>query len=65
MDAVGQSGGLWLLWKSGIGDVTIVDSSNQFIHARVVDGLDVLHIIAVYAAPSATRRADGVDFGNS
>lgn len=31
VDAAGQSGGLWLLWRSVIGTVSIVVSSNQFI----------------------------------
>ncbi|KAG7591715.1 Zinc finger CCHC-type [Arabidopsis thaliana x Arabidopsis arenosa] len=57
VDAVGQSGGLWLLWKSEIGEVTIVESSNQFIHAKIVDGENIVHLVAVYAAPSASRRS--------
>lgn len=32
VDAIGQSGGLWLLWREGIGDVEIVESSDQFIY---------------------------------
>ncbi|XP_010463327.1 PREDICTED: uncharacterized protein LOC104743994 [Camelina sativa] len=57
VDAVGQSGGLWLLWRSGIGVVTVVNSSDQYIHARIVDGLEVVHLIAVYAAPTVSRRS--------
>ena len=57
VDAVGQSGGLWMLWRSGVGDVTIVESSDQFIHAKFVNGLERINIIAVYAAPSASRRS--------
>lgn len=48
---------LWLLWRSGIGDVKIVSSTNQFIHAKLVDGVEVLHLIVVYAAPSESRRS--------
>ncbi|KAG7542942.1 Ribonuclease H-like superfamily [Arabidopsis thaliana x Arabidopsis arenosa] len=48
VDAVGQSGGLWLLWRTEIGDVTIIDSTDQYIHARVVTGEEVMHLIAVY-----------------
>lgn len=43
VDAIGQSGGLWLLWRTGIEDVEIVKSSNQFIYARVVNELEVLN----------------------
>ena len=57
VDAVGQSGGLWMLWRSGVGDVTIVESSDQFIHAKFVNGLERINIIVVYAAPSASRRS--------
>lgn len=57
VDAVGQSGGLWLLWKAEVGEVPIVNSSTQFIHARIVNGVEVLHLVAVYAAPSVSRRS--------
>lgn len=57
VDAIGQSGGLWLLWRSEIGEVTIVKSSDQFIYATMVKGEEVLHLIVVYAAPSVSRRS--------
>lgn len=57
VDAVGQSGGLWLLWRSEAGMVEIVEATDQFIHAKVVNGLDILHLIVVYAAPTASRRS--------
>nr|ABW81176.1 non-LTR reverse transcriptase [Arabidopsis cebennensis] len=57
VDVVGQSGGLWLLWKAEVGEVTIVNSSSQFIHARIVNGVEALHLVTVYAAPSASRRS--------
>lgn len=57
IDAVGQSGGLWLLWRNGIGSVTIVASSDQFIYAKVGEGLEVLHLVVVYAAPTVSRRS--------
>ncbi|XP_010463046.1 PREDICTED: uncharacterized protein LOC104774305 [Camelina sativa] len=37
--------------------VDIVESSDQFIHARVVNGAEVVHVIAVYAAPTVSRRS--------
>ncbi|KAG7585751.1 Pentatricopeptide repeat [Arabidopsis thaliana x Arabidopsis arenosa] len=52
-----QSGGLWLLWRTGVGEVSIVESTDQFIHAKVVNGLEIIHIIVVYAAPSVSRRS--------
>ncbi|XP_010424324.1 PREDICTED: uncharacterized protein LOC104709399 [Camelina sativa] len=55
--SVGQLGGLWLLWRTRIGDVPVLDCSDQHIHARIVDGTDVLHFIAVYADPSVSRRS--------
>ncbi|KAG7578919.1 Reverse transcriptase domain [Arabidopsis thaliana x Arabidopsis arenosa] len=57
VDAIGQSGGLWLLWKSEIGEVTILQSTDQFIHATVVNGTEALNLIVVYAAPSVSRRS--------
>lgn len=57
MDAVGQSGGLRLLWRSGIGNVTVVESSDQFIHARLVNETEVLNLVVVYAAPTVSRRS--------
>lgn len=36
VDAVGQSGGLWLLWRSETGEVEIVASSDLFIFAKVM-----------------------------
>jgi len=57
VDARGQSGGIWLLWKSEVGDVSIVESAEQFIHAKVGNGLAAIHLLAVYAAPSVSRRS--------
>lgn len=57
VDSVGQSGGLWLLWRSGGGVVTIVESSEQFIYTQVSDGAEILHLVVVYAAPTVSRRS--------
>lgn len=54
---MGQSGGLWLLWRSEVGDVEIVKFSDQYIYARIVKDQEVLNLIAVYAAPSPSRRS--------
>lgn len=57
VDAAGQSGGLWLLWRSEVGVVEVVKSTDQFIHAKLVKDMDILQLIVVYAAPSASRRS--------
>ena len=57
VDAVGQSGGLWFLWKSEVEEVEIVDHADQFIHAKVTKEQVSLHLIVVYAAPTVSRRS--------
>ncbi|KAG7547784.1 Ribonuclease H domain [Arabidopsis suecica] len=54
VDATGQSGGLWLLWRSDVGEVEILESSDQFIHAKVTQGEETMHLVAVYAAPTVS-----------
>ncbi|KAL8153540.1 hypothetical protein V2J09_011300 [Rumex salicifolius] len=34
VDAQGQNGGVWLLWRSDIGQITIMNSLPQFIHVK-------------------------------
>lgn len=38
VDDVGQSGGIWLLWRARIGDMSIVESSKQFIAVKLQNG---------------------------
>ncbi|XP_023636052.1 uncharacterized protein LOC17881393 [Capsella rubella] len=57
VDAARQSGGLWLLWRNGIGTVDVVHLTKQFIHATVVNGTEMVNVIVVYAVPSASRRS--------
>ena len=57
VDAIGQSGGIWLLWRDQAGVITVVESSDQFVHVKVVVGMDTIHLIAVYAAPTVSRRS--------
>ncbi|CAA7045922.1 unnamed protein product [Microthlaspi erraticum] len=57
VDAAGQSGGLWLFWRSWIGNVTVIESSDQIIQACVVNGEEMLNLIIIYAAPSVIRRS--------
>ena len=56
VDACGQSGGLWLLWRSEIGVLEVIKSSDQFTFARVGSRTEVINLIVVYAAPSPSRR---------
>ncbi|KAL8142905.1 hypothetical protein V2J09_015937 [Rumex salicifolius] len=58
VDVQGQSGGVWLLWRQCSTVVKIANSSNQFIHATVDFGEGIVNLIAMYAAPSPTRRHD-------
>ena len=57
VDAIGQSGGIWILWRDQLGVITVLESSDQFIHVKGVFGTETLHIIAVYAAPTVSRRS--------
>lgn len=57
VDAAGQSGGMWLMWRSGIWDVVIVASSDQYIYAKVTNGTKSLNLVVVYAAPSVSHRS--------
>lgn len=57
VDAAGHSGGLWVLWRTGIGDVVVMDSSDQFIHITITNGTEKLNLIVVYAAPTVSRRS--------
>ena len=56
-DVVGQSGGIWPLWRSSVGEIEIIESSSQFVFARLQNGEEKLNLIIVYAAPSASRRS--------
>ncbi|XP_023643350.1 uncharacterized protein LOC111831938 [Capsella rubella] len=40
-----------------IGEMTIVESTNQFIHTKVVNEGEVINWIVVYAAPTASKRS--------
>ena len=57
VDFIGKSGGLWLLWRTKVGVVTVVESSDQYIHATVKKDAEVVHLIVVYAAPIVNRRS--------
>ncbi|KFK31800.1 hypothetical protein AALP_AA6G160500 [Arabis alpina] len=52
-----KSGGLWLLWRSSVGNVVILEAFDQFIHAKVGEGLESIHLVVVYAAPTVCRQS--------
>lgn len=58
VDAQGQSEGIWLLWREDKVEVEVdvVHCHQQFIHARVKVGRNLLHLIPVYACPTPSRR---------
>lgn len=55
--AQGQSGGFWLLWDSAYWNLTILNSSSQWVHAEVkVHGASSWFITIVYGCPHFARR---------
>ena len=58
VDAEGYSGGIWCLWDSSIGMVTILERNSQFIHLRVSSNKGVWELTVIYASPQPlVRRA--------
>ena len=57
VDALGFSGGIWLLWSSHV-NVTIAQSHHQFIHAEIkwVKHGKSTFLTAVYGSPSPSTR---------
>ncbi|KAL8162337.1 hypothetical protein V2J09_013826 [Rumex salicifolius] len=56
VDAQGQSGGIWLLWKSEVGNVMIEHSISQFVHAKIENYGEVVNLMMVYAARALHHR---------
>lgn len=57
MDARGFSGGIWVLWKSHIGSVRVVDRCSQIISIIIKDSNGVSWALsAVYASPTPSIR---------
>ena len=56
VEAVGFSGGIWLLWQAGL-EVTILINHRQYIHLQVSDtrGL-ITWVTAIYASPVPSLR---------
>lgn len=52
-----QEWSLWLLWREEVGELEVVKSSDQYIHARIGSRTEVINLIVVYAAPSPNRRS--------
>lgn len=57
VEAVGFSGGIWILWREGV-HIEVLVSHKQFVHMEVVDNDDhkAFLLTAVYSSPSATLR---------
>lgn len=58
VEAVGFSGGLWLLWDDVDFSLDILATGDQFIHARVVParGEDLWFLTGVYGSPRLSDR---------
>ncbi|CAL1361959.1 unnamed protein product [Linum trigynum] len=59
VDALGFSGGIWLLWNEAEFNISRVDSQAQFIHvlaARTGRPEDKWNLTAVYANPAPIQR---------
>ncbi|CAN1187241.1 Putative ribonuclease H protein At1g65750 [Linum perenne] len=56
-DAIGFSGGVWLLWDPLVVSLNIMEFGPQFVHAKgsLADGSSFF-LTAVYASPRATSR---------
>lgn len=57
VDAIGFSGGIWVLWRNPIQVfVSVID--DQFIHMKVAHDCEVWWLTAVYANPMEIKKAD-------
>lgn len=56
-DAIGHSGGIWVLWDPFISTVNIISHSNQFVHMQV-NGKNQTpwYLTAIYGAPQFAKR---------
>lgn len=53
----GRAAGCGCYGSLVLGQVEIVVSTCQFIHARVVNGSEAVNLVVVYASPSVSRRS--------
>ncbi|KAI9083831.1 hypothetical protein K1719_034089 [Acacia pycnantha] len=56
VEAVGFSGGIWLLWNSDALGVDVLVKEEQFIHCKLKLGPKEMLFSAVYASPCEWRR---------
>ncbi|OMO73363.1 Endonuclease/exonuclease/phosphatase [Corchorus olitorius] len=57
VDAVGFSGGIWVLWKSSIGSVNVVEKGGQFFSIFITDNKGLRWALTVvYASPTPSVR---------
>lgn len=51
------SGGLWIFWRTGLGDVKIIHEHHQFIHLSVSSSfIPMWFLTVVYASPNSSQR---------
>lgn len=59
VDAMGQAGGIWCLWDEANWQVSIIDSSNQFVHMQFTWKRSISWLVtAVYGSPRYVRRQE-------
>ena len=57
VDANGFSGGIWILWKSSIGKIQVLETNGQFISVSVTNGDGKnWFLTVVYASPTPSIR---------
>lgn len=56
MEAVGFSGGIWIMWKKELLTVDILVNRKQFIHLKISRGQEFFLFTVVYACPKKLKR---------
>ncbi|XP_057419026.1 uncharacterized protein LOC130713258 [Lotus japonicus] len=59
-DAIGFSGGIWILWDTSILDIHVLRSHRQFVHTkvRIIGTSQAAFVTFVYGSPQASLRAE-------
>ncbi|KAL8140634.1 hypothetical protein V2J09_006655 [Rumex salicifolius] len=56
VEAVGFSGGIWMLWNDSRFKLQVIAIHDNFIHSCIQIREDFLHLIIIYAPPTTSRR---------